>query len=123
MEEFRAYFEKWIVQVGKHWVWVGPFYPSGEPKAEFNGKRVLARRVSWVLAGGAAYTRKFRVTCGNPKCVNPDHLLPSESTSTSSSESYGERLGRGQRMIDGYLGINHSVDIVRFSSRSRDSFI
>lgn len=123
MEEFRADFEKRVVQMGEHQVWIGPCYTSGAPYVEVNGRRVLARKVSWVLAGGAAYTRGFRVTCGHPKCVNPDHLQPSESVSRGRGEPYGERLGRGQRMIDGDLGLNHSVDLVQKTVRYRDSFV
>lgn len=123
MEEYRSHFDKRVVQVGDCLIWQGACYPNGLPYIEIKKRKVAARRASWVLAGGAFYCRSFRVTCGNPLCVNPDHLRPAETISSVGEEPYGERLGRGQRMIDGDLGRNHSVDVVRSSVRSRDSFV
>ncbi len=123
MEEFRSAFEQRVVQSGDCLLWKGSFYRTGIPYVQVEKRRMSARRVSWILAGGAAFNRGFRVTCGNPACVNADHLMPTETVSGVSSEPYGERLGRGQRMIDGDLGLNHSVDLVQKTVRYRDSFV
>ncbi len=123
MEEFRSAFEKNVVPDGDCLLWKGSFYGNGIPYVQVGKQRIAARRVSWILAGGAAFSRNFRVTCRNPSCVHADHLMPQEVSSRSSVEPYGERLSRGQRMIDGDLGINHSVDVVQKSVRYRDSFV
>lgn len=64
---------------GDCWVWQGPTNGSGHPKVSLRD----ADGRSWVSARRVTYTaakreipagRLITVNCGNPKCLNPDHL-------------------------------------------------
>lgn len=65
------------------WLWLGgTFVSSGHGKAWFAGKHLPAHRVAWELVNdpippGLALYRD----CGNPVCVNPDHMHLSDPLS------------------------------------------
>lgn len=54
------------------WPWTGDLDPDGY--ARFDGRRADAR--AWELARGAPPPGALEHSCGNPRCVNPDHLHP-----------------------------------------------
>jgi hypothetical protein len=70
------------VEDGDCLLWTGICSVSGVPKVNIRvregkgGRTVLsARRVVWELVKGPLQPRKLiTTTCGNPKCLNPDHL-------------------------------------------------
>lgn len=53
-------------------VWTGSHNGSGVPKF----RCLSARRVAWIASHGIMlnYSQKITAKCGNPSCVNPDHL-------------------------------------------------
>lgn len=103
MEEYREEFEKRIEKKGDCWLWRGWIGGSaGHPRLQLpDGQIVSARWVAWVLHGGLRCERYLYAKCRNSKCVNPDHLVPRTSNSGRDQETYGERLRKGQQMIDG----------------------
>jgi hypothetical protein len=56
------------------WVWNG-LVISDLPHFRFGGENINVRRYAWSLEHGPLKKcEKVWVTCGNPLCVNPDHL-------------------------------------------------
>jgi len=54
------------------WTWHGPTGRDGTP--EFDGRRACVH--AYELARGPVEdSARLRHSCGNPSCVNPDHLL------------------------------------------------
>lgn len=70
------------VECGDCWEWAGICSPAGVPKINLfvgygkNGRTVLStRRVVWQIVKGAIPAGRLITTkCGNPKCLNPEHL-------------------------------------------------
>ena len=64
-------------EVGECWVWMGKMTAQRHPSASHNGKSMLVRRRVFELVHGTLPdTRRFGIvtTCGNHRCVNPEHL-------------------------------------------------
>jgi len=57
------------------WEWVGTTSASGYGVLNVNGKRVMARRLSYELHIGSLGNRIVRSVCNSPGCVNPKHLI------------------------------------------------
>ena len=78
---------------------------DGGPQAQIGGKTMLMRRVLWVLANERPITQDRRIspTCGNHKCVHPDHCRPlkvgvrlkgiTRSLTTKAAIARGKRAG------------------------------
>lgn len=67
---------KHVVEEGDCWNWTGAFQSkSGTvPTMRWQGKTSSVRRFV-LLAGGVDLTKRLATyTCGNPLCVNPEHL-------------------------------------------------
>lgn len=58
------------------WLWTGAINAGGYGQTYWHNRRLLAHRVSWMLAGrGAIPTdRVIDHICRKRNCVNPDHL-------------------------------------------------
>jgi len=56
---------------GECWPWSGPRGPDGEP--EFEGMPAQVKAYS-LARGPVPVDGSVRRTCGDPGCVNPDHL-------------------------------------------------
>jgi hypothetical protein len=118
MEQYRERFEQKIKQSGDCMIWTGrkDEYGIGQFDLE-TGKHTSARKMAWILSGGLASEQKVLVRCGRPDCVNPDHLYCIGDDSDTPDVEYGERLGHGQRMIDGEMDEDVSVNRIRRISR------
>jgi hypothetical protein len=70
------------IECGDCWEWTGICSSAGVPKINLyvgygkNGRTVLStRRVVWQIVKGAIPAGRLITTkCGNPKCLNPEHL-------------------------------------------------
>jgi len=58
-------------------LWVGSVSKSNQPKVQIGGKSMYMRRVMWQWKFKMEVPNKRRISpkCGNPTCVNPDHLV------------------------------------------------
>ena len=57
------------------WVWNWSVETKGYATVLFNGRRCKAHRVAYELANGPIHEGQIiRHLCGNPSCINPDHL-------------------------------------------------
>lgn len=74
--EVTCFFDK--VQITKHcWLWVGRAKKGKYGQFYFRGKNLLAHRYSYELFVGPikpGYCVLHRRECGDPACVNPNHL-------------------------------------------------
>jgi hypothetical protein len=73
-DESKGPFACWPQTHGPKRIYAGPLVP---------GKSLEIRRAVWLLEHGSlpAWTQHVEVVCGNPKCLNPRHLVcptPSE---------------------------------------------
>lgn len=66
-----------VVIDGDCWVWTGCMNGSTKavPVARIAGRSVTVRRVAAHLGGHDEKARRFTVTCGNPRCVKPEHVI------------------------------------------------
>lgn len=68
IESLRALCE----EVGNCWEWTRPPNSCGLPQIRHDGKVCGARKLAYVLAGGAVKAGMVLVPgCQNPKCINP----------------------------------------------------
>jgi hypothetical protein len=64
-----------VVEVGECWEWLGRF-SSKSPQIRHKGRAVSLRRLLWIERAGRNPDDKYiHVSCGNWRCVNPDHLV------------------------------------------------
>ncbi len=63
-------------EVGECWEWRGAMSSNGSPtiKHHSNSNSTSLRRVMLTLQGKAMGDLRAVATCGNPLCVNPDHI-------------------------------------------------
>jgi hypothetical protein len=62
-------------EAGEHWLWNGPISKTGYPLLLIRGRAVSARRYSWEKHRGKLEVGvKVYSGCGQPDCLNPDHL-------------------------------------------------
>lgn len=79
MEEARERFFKYVNKTESCWIWTGYCQHSGHGIFRYDGKKILAHRFSWLLAGneipeGMCILHAPHVICGHKNCVNPAHL-------------------------------------------------
>jgi hypothetical protein len=61
------------------WIWMGAKGPRGGGAIRVNGKVTSPRRLMYYIEKGPIPAgRKIGQTCGNPLCVNPNHLYVSD---------------------------------------------
>lgn len=70
----------YVILDGDCWTWTNRFHPNGMPMLPSS----LSFRYHTMRANQAAYekrhgkldvTLRVKPTCGNPKCINPDHMM------------------------------------------------
>lgn len=63
------------------WIWTGPSDTSGYGSIEYEGKVILAHRISYertngeIPHNGTHHGTCVRHKCDNPPCCNPNHLI------------------------------------------------
>jgi hypothetical protein len=57
------------------WLWGGGVTNRGAGRIQIDGVTKMAARVSWQLHRGSTQGRFVGQTCGDKRCVNPDHLF------------------------------------------------
>jgi hypothetical protein len=57
------------------WLWLGPIGVNGYGRFSFDGLRVPAHRVAWLIARGRWPYPHGLHKCDNPPCCNPAHLF------------------------------------------------
>ncbi len=57
------------------WIWDQYLNPTGYGRTRYNGKKMLAHRAFWLMAGGTLTPGlDLHHDCHTPACVNPYHL-------------------------------------------------
>jgi len=69
------------------WEWIGPKTRAGYGLLFRFGYGLLAHRLVHALSGGDPSVEVVKQTCGNPRCVNPEHLM--DTTFMAISQSKG----------------------------------
>jgi len=70
-EDFRARIKR---EASGCWVWMGPRSKSSKAGlAMLAGERLTARQVAWYHAYGSLPTARLLPTCGDARCINPEH--------------------------------------------------
>lgn len=77
------------------WRWVGSKLKSGYGRMEYNGHRLLAHRLSYILNVGTIYPgMQIHHRCNKKDCVNPRHL--EQVTAKQNTQEYqNSRYGNG----------------------------
>lgn len=57
------------------WIWKYSKNKQGYGVAKYNGKNMLAHRVSYMLCYGSIENLRIYQSCGNKDCINPSHLM------------------------------------------------
>lgn len=69
-------FWSFVTKTDACWIWNGTLMQSGYPYFAMEGGKQMCARAAWKFAGKELpRTRKLRNTCGNVKCINPDHFV------------------------------------------------
>ncbi len=60
---------------GECWLWTGGVGQKGTPNVSVKKRTFSARRLYWeMIHGPLARNRQVSTNCGEPRCMNPDHL-------------------------------------------------
>ncbi len=65
------------IEVGECWEWQGCISSGHSPRVHYAGRARSARKLMLALAGRPSEPppgHKLVTTCGNPRCVRPEHL-------------------------------------------------
>jgi hypothetical protein len=90
------------------WLWVGSQNSLGYGCACFNGKKIGAHRMAWIIANGVRPPKHMFVChrCNNPSCVNPDHLFLAPQKDNMRHMVQCDRHARGERSASAKLTAN-----------------
>jgi len=112
-KDVARFFDK--VKITKHcWLWIASKNKKGYGGFDFKGKQILAHRFSYELFVGAIEPGKqilHRRECGNPSCVNPNHLYMGTHTDNVrdmiiwGNVAMGTRSGRAKLTEEDVLSI------------------
>lgn len=65
------------IEVGECWEWQGAMSGCGQPRHRIGGKDTKVHHTAFKLARKKQPKGLYLVrSCGNAKCVNPDHIVP-----------------------------------------------
>lgn len=103
------------------WLWTGCRRGSRNVygSAYFNGKLVLAHRLSYYLAHGEWPLPYCLHSCDNPPCVNPAHLRPGTDADNHADASLRQRKRAGE---DHYRAKLTEVDVRRIRKLRKDGW-
>lgn len=74
-EELLARIKAKIVVENGCWLWQGGMNGvRNQPVIRFRGSLIIIRRAFYEELHGDIKSAYTRVTCGNPRCVNPEHV-------------------------------------------------
>jgi hypothetical protein len=79
------------------WNWIGYCQPKGYGQVGFEGRLLLAHRVSWFYKHGVFPNKILMHSCDNRKCVNPDHLREGTCKENSEDMVLKGRSARGTK--------------------------
>lgn len=74
VESFIERIESKISRSGNCHEWQGRTNKWGHARIRFKNKKILAHRAIWVIENGEIGNSQVNHNCGNPKCLNTDHL-------------------------------------------------
>lgn len=99
-----------------HWIWTGGKVGC-VPGTCFNGERMPARRIAWLLVRGELIEdRPFLVMCGEPLCVNPKHYRPTLGECDIPAIFAADKRGDTHAIIASRYGVTRET-ITRFISK------
>jgi hypothetical protein len=80
-EQRQSDFWAQVDRRGRCWIWTGRTDDYGYGHIKVAGRTLKTHRVAWTLERGEipadlVLDHHHHSTCGNPRCVNPDHLEP-----------------------------------------------
>lgn len=121
LARFESYVDKSALSPGGCWPWRGPRESKGYGQLWWDGRLVLAARLTLRLQGLVFRPGECALhRCDNPPCVNPDHLFVGSKKDNSDdmvakgrdrkargdangSRKYPERLPRGESHVHAKL--------------------
>lgn len=97
--------KKHVVEEGDCWNWTGALQSCGSvPTIRWQGKVGAVRRFVLLDQGVDLTKRLATYTCGNPSCVNPEHLAPTTrkrvQVRTVAESNYTANPMRRKRLAD-----------------------
>jgi len=75
MDEILARISERYIEEGDCWIWTGATVQGGRPYLTINYKRVAVRALMAKAKGIWQEGHVNPSKCGNPLCVNPDHVV------------------------------------------------
>lgn len=85
------------------WEWTGRTNFGGYGRINWDGKKILAHRVAWMLAYGKEPTTFLLHSCDNPKCVNTDHLREGTHQDNAKDRVERNRQPKGSNVANAKL--------------------
>lgn len=83
------------------WLWTASTNSHGYGRIRVNGRYRLAHRLAWeMMTGPISDSMELDHRCGNPSCVNPDHLRV-----TTRSQNLQHRTGNQRNNTSGVRGV------------------
>jgi len=80
-------------------IWVASTDRYGYGKFSGKGKTLKAHQVGYAIKYGSHDQALLRHTCNNPKCVNPDHLIPG-----TAEENFKDIVAAGHCKLKSFKG-------------------
>lgn len=82
---------------GTCWLW-NEAVSGGVPRVSHNNKSSLAHRVLWEIVKGKKPDGELYATCGEKRCINPDHREEVERKDMPARQSKDGRIAAGKRL-------------------------